>query len=112
MIATFVATMAALIIVSLKQKINLVQPVILTWVGGLSLLIGLLVIYVHQLHSSEAQRFSSILSNGIILFIFVAIVIGGVYKKIDVFDSFAEGAKGGFETAIKIIPYIVEFLMW
>ncbi|MGB3114642.1 MAG: nucleoside recognition domain-containing protein [Ferruginibacter sp.] len=111
MIATFVATMAALIIVSLKQKINLVQPVILTWVGGLSLLIGLLVIYVHQLHSSEAQRFSSILSNGIILFIFVAIVIGGVYKKIDVFDSFAEGAKGGFETAIKIIPYIVGMLV-
>jgi len=111
MIATFVATMAALIIVSIKQKINLVQPVILAWVGGLSLLIGLLVIYVHQLHSSEAQRFSSILSNGIILFIFVAIVIGGVYKKIDVFDSFAEGAKGGFETAVKIIPYIVGMLV-
>ena len=111
MIATFVATMAAMFLVSFKQKKNLVQPVILTWVGGLSLLIGLLVIYVHQLHSSEAQRFSSILSNGIILFIFVAIVIGGVYKKIDVFDSFAEGAKGGFETAIKIIPYIVGMLV-
>ena len=111
MIATFVATLAALIIVSVKQKINLLQPVILSWLGGLSLLIALLVMYVHQLQASEAQRFSSILSNGIILFIFVAIVIGGVYKRIDVFDAFAEGAKGGFETAVKIIPYIVGMLV-
>ena len=111
MIATFPATMAAMFIVSFKQKINLFQPVILAWVGGISALIGLLVWYVANLNSAEAQSFSNILSNGIILTIFFLIVLGGVYKKIDVFDAFVEGAKGGFETAVRIIPYIVGMLI-
>ena len=111
MIATFVATMAAMFIVSFKQKINLFQPVILAWVGGISLLIALLVVYVRGLDTTHAQSFSGILSNGIILFIFLLIVLGGIYKKIDVFDSFVEGAAGGFYTAVKIIPYIVGMLV-
>lgn len=111
MIATFAATMAAMIIVSVKQKINLIQPVVLAWVGGISLLITFLVLYVNSLGSDQAQRFSSILSNGLILLIFLLIVLGGVYKKIDIFDAFVEGAKGGFETAVKIIPYIVGMLV-
>ncbi len=111
MIATFVATMAAMFIVSFKQKINVFQPVILGWVGGISLLIALLVWYVTGLDSLSSQSFSSILSNGIILAIFFLIVLGGVYKKIDVFDAFVEGAKGGFETSVRIIPYIVGMLI-
>ena len=111
MIATFAATMAAMFIVSFKQKINLLQPVVLAWVGGLSLLISLLVLYITKLNAAESQSFSALVSNGIILLIFVLIVLGGVYKKIDVFDAFVEGAKGGFETAIKIIPYIVGMLI-
>jgi spore maturation protein SpmA len=111
MIATFAATMAAMIIVSFKQKINLFQPVIIAWVGGISALITLLVLYVTRLDSSTAQIFSGKLSNGIILSIFFLIVLGGLYKKIDVFDAFVEGAKGGFETAVRIIPYIVGMLV-
>ena len=111
MIATFVATVAALIIVSFRQKINLLRPVILAWIGGISLIIALLVSYVTSLTPLYAQSFSATLSNGIILFIFFAIVIGGVYKKIDVFDAFVEGAKGGFETAVRIIPYIVGIMV-
>ena len=111
MIATFAATMAAMFIVSFKQKINVFQPVILAWVGGISVLITLLVLYVSHLDASYAQTFSGILSNGLILTLFLAIVIGGLYKKIDVFDAFVEGAKGGFETAIRILPYIVGMLV-
>ena len=111
MIATFVATMAAMFIVSFKQKINLFQPVILAWVGGISAIITALVLYVTRLDASHAQTFSGILSNGIILVIFLLIVLGGLYKKIDVFDAFVEGAKGGFETAVRIIPYIVGMLV-
>ncbi|MEP7255530.1 MAG: nucleoside recognition domain-containing protein, partial [Ferruginibacter sp.] len=111
MIATFAATMAAMFIVSFKQKINVFQPVILAWVGGISALITLLVLYVSHLDASYAQTFSGILSNGLILTLFLAIVIGGLYKKIDVFDAFVEGAKGGFETAIRILPYIVGMLV-
>lgn len=111
MIATFAATMAAMFIVSFKQKINVFQPVILAWVGGISAVIALLVWYVHSLDSIRAQTFSGVLSNGLILSIFILIVVGGLYKKIDVFDAFVEGAKGGFETAVRIIPYIVGMLV-
>jgi len=110
MIATFSATMAAMFIVSYKQKINVFQPVIMAWVGAISLLIALLVWYVAGLDATAAESFSGVLSNGIILFLFFAIVLGGLYKKIDVFDAFVEGAKGGFDTAIRIIPYIVGML--
>lgn len=111
MIATFVATMAAMFIVSLKQKINIFQPVILAWVGGISAVIALLVLYITNLATSEAQSFSSLLSNGIILAIFLLIVLGALYKKINVFDAFIDGAKGGFETAVRIIPYLVGMLV-
>ena len=111
MIATFAATMAAMFIVSFKQRIRVFQPVIIAWVLGISALIALLVWYVTSLDSTRAQVFSSILSNGIILSIFFLIVLGGIYKKIDVFDAFVEGAKGGFETAVRIIPYIVGMLI-
>ena len=111
MIATFVATIAAMMIVGFKQKINLFQPIILTWVLGISSVIALLVVYIRSLNSDAIQFFSSSLSSGLILLIFLLIIVGALYKKIDVFDAFVEGAKGGFETAIKIIPYLVGMLV-
>ena len=111
MIVTFVATLAAMTIVSIKQKINLFQPVILTWVLSISALIVLLVVYLVSLDAKGLQSFSGLLSNGLILLIFLLIILGAVYKKIDIFDAFVTGAKGGFETAVKIIPYLVGMLV-
>jgi spore maturation protein SpmA/spore maturation protein SpmB len=111
MIATFVATMAAMLIVSYKQKINILQPVVLLWVGGLSAIIALLVIYLKSLSFLGVQTFSGVLSNGLILLIFFLIVLGALYKNINIFDAFVEGAKGGFETAVKIIPFLVGMLV-
>lgn len=111
MIATFAATMAAMIIVSVRQKINVFQPVILAWVLGLSALIAGLIVYIRSLSPVGVNHFSGLLSNGLILFIFLAIIVGAIYKKTDIFDSFIEGAKGGFEIAVKIIPYLVGMLV-
>lgn len=111
LIVTFVGTMAAMLIVSFKQKINLFQPVIITWVLSISAVVGLLVWYVSKLNAESIKSFSGLLSGGIILLIFLLIVLGALYKKIDVFDAFIEGAKGGFETALKIIPYLVGILV-
>jgi spore maturation protein SpmA/spore maturation protein SpmB len=111
LIVTFVGTMAAMLIVSFKQKINLFQPVIITWVLSISAVIGLLVWYVSKLNAESIKSFSGLLSGGIILLIFLLIVLGALYKKIDVFDSFIDGAKGGFETALKIVPYLVGILV-
>ena len=111
MIATFVATIAAMSIVALKQKINIFQPVILGWVLGISAFIAALIVYVKSLNAMEVQVFSGSLSNGIIMLIFLLIVLGGIYKKINIFDAFIDGAKGGFEVAIRIIPYLVGLLV-
>jgi spore maturation protein SpmB len=111
MIATFAATMAAMFIVSYKQRINIFQPVILAWVLGISALIAALVLYLHSLSTEGVQSFSKVLSNGLILVIFLLILLGAWYKKINIFDAFIEGAKGGFETAIRIIPYLVGMLV-
>jgi spore maturation protein SpmA/spore maturation protein SpmB len=111
MIVTFAGTLAAMLIVSFKQKINLLQPVILLWVFSISALIALLVIYITRLNATEVQSFSGVLSSGLILLVFLLIILGAVYKKIDVFDAFIDGAKSGFETAIRIIPYLVGMLV-
>jgi spore maturation protein SpmA/spore maturation protein SpmB len=111
LIVTFVGTMAAMLIVSFKQKINLLQPVIILWILGISLVVALLVLYITTLDAAGIQSFSGVLSNGLILLVFLLIILGGVYKKIDVFDAFIAGAKSGFETAIRIIPYLVGILV-
>lgn len=111
MIATFAATMAAMIVVSIYQKINLLQPIVIAYVGGISAVIGLLVAYLVQLSKDELDTFSKVVSNGLILFIFLAIVLGALYKKINVFDAFIDGAKEGFTTCVKIIPYLVGMLI-
>ncbi len=69
------------------------------------------MVYLKSLDADGLQFFSGALSNGLILLIFLSIVLGGIYKKIDVFDSFISGAKGGFETAVRIIPYLVGMLV-
>lgn len=111
MIATFAATLAAMIIVSIYQKINLLKPVLLAYIGGISALIALLVWYLTGLSKEALDTFSQVLSNGLILFIFFAIILGAVYKKINVFEAFVDGAKEGFTTSVKIIPYLVGMLI-
>lgn len=111
LIVTFVGTMAAMLIVAFKQKINLIQPIIIIWILSISTVIALLVLYVTSLNADGIKSFSGVLSNGLILLVFLLIVLGGVYKKIDVFDAFIDGAKNGFETAVKIIPYLVGMLV-
>src|SRR5690606_34841849 len=86
-------------------------PVILAWIGGISAVIASLVLYLTTLDATGVQSFSGILSNGLILTIFILIVLGALYKKINIFEAFVDGAKGGFEVAIKIIPYLVGMLV-
>ncbi len=111
MIATFTATLAAMVIVSAYQKINLLRPVVIAYVGGISAIIALLMLYLVQLSKDELDGFSKVVSNGLILFIFLAIVLGATYKKINIFDAFIDGAKEGFWTCVKIIPYLVGMLI-
>ncbi len=111
MIATYVATLAALIIVSWKQGIRLLQPVLFLWIGVASALVAGLVIVLANMGRAELESVSGLIGNGLLLLIIFLIVLGGLYKRIDLFSAFADGAKGGFETAVRIIPYLVGMLV-
>ena len=111
MVVTFVATLTALIIMSFRQKINLFQPVILGWIAGISALIAALIWYLTTLGPDQLQKFSTNLSSGIILLIFLAFLLGGWRKKVNMFEAFVDGAKGGFEVAVRIIPYLIAMLV-
>jgi spore maturation protein SpmA len=111
MIVTFVATLAALIAVSVRQRINLVQPVLLLWIGGISIGIAALVWYLTRLAKPALESFSSGMSSAIIILIFLAFLLGAWRKKVNIFEAFVEGAKGGFEIAVRIIPYLIAMLV-
>jgi spore maturation protein SpmA len=112
MITTFVATLAALFIASFKQKINLFQPIVMGWILGISIVIGLLIAYLKVfLNQAGLEQFSLVLSNGLILLIFFIFILGGFFKKINLFEAFVEGARGGFDVSIKIIPFLVAMLV-
>lgn len=111
LIATFFSTLAGVIITSLYQRINLLQPVLLATLGGLSLAVAALIWGFSQLDSTMMSLVGTTSAN-VLLFIIIMCFIGaGVRKKINVYDAFVEGAKGGFETAVRIIPYLVAVLV-
>jgi spore maturation protein SpmA/spore maturation protein SpmB len=110
-IATFLTTLASMSIVAIRQRINLLQPVILAWIGSLSVSIAALVVYLRTLSADGVQSFSRAFSSGLILVIFLVIVGVALYRKVNIFDAFVQGAKSGFDTAVRIIPYLVGMLV-
>jgi spore maturation protein SpmA/spore maturation protein SpmB len=110
-IATFLTTLASMSVVAIRQRINLFQPAILGWIGSLSVLIAALVVYLKTLNAEGVQSFSRAFSSGLILLIFLVIVGVALYRKVNIFDAFVQGAKGGFDTAVRIIPYLVGILV-
>lgn len=110
-VATYASTLTGLIVVSIKQKINLFDKVIMAWLIGVTGAIGLMIWSFQFLNHAQISNFSKVFSNIIYLIIPVIFILGGLRKKINVFDAFVEGAKEGFDVAIKIIPYLVGLLV-
>ncbi len=112
LIATYAGTLVALIAVSLKQRINLLDPVLLAWLGGMTaFVVGIVWYFTQYLSRTEIQLVSKVSSTLILLSIIVAFLIGAVIKKVNAYEAFIEGAKGGIETSLKIIPYLVGMLV-
>ena len=110
-IATYVATIVGMLAVAIKQRINLFDKVVLAWLGGFTAFIGLLVWYFSvYLSKDEISTVSKVASNLLLFLIPVVFILGALYKKVNVFETFIEGAKGGFETSVKIIPYLIAML--
>ncbi len=111
LLATFCSTIIGLITVSIYQKINLLDKVILAYLVGLTTVIGLLIFYLTTLSQAEMNQFSSFLSNFIIFGMIISFLLLGFRKKIDLFSTFIEGAKEGFAITLKIVPFLIAFLV-
>lgn len=111
LITTFCSTLVGLVVTSMYQRINLLQPVILVSLGGLSLVLAGLVWGLSTLSGEVMARVSTTVANVLLFSIIVGFVVWGVCRRVNVYDAFIEGAKGGFGTAIKIIPYLVAMLV-
>lgn len=111
MIATFVSTLIATIAVCIKQRINIFDKVLLTAFGGMALFIGLIIFAFHSLGPEQAQVISSLVASIILFTVIISFILVGMRKKINVYNAFIDGAKDGFTTAIRIIPYLIAILV-
>jgi spore maturation protein SpmA len=109
-LATICTTLASIFIVGFKQKLKW-DKVLLTWLLGLVALVAGMLFFVQQMGAEQKEIFSRVTGNMILLLLVVLIIIGGMLKKINVFDAFIDGAKGGFDVILKIIPYLVGMLV-
>jgi spore maturation protein SpmA len=109
LISTFIASLAGLLFVAIRQRINLFNGTVLGYIGGLSLLIGILLFYVVK-HPSQGEAVSVVVGGGIMFSIISVFILLAIKKKVNVYESFIDGAKGGFSVAISIIPYLIAIL--
>ena len=112
LIATFAGTFVALIAVAVKQRIDLFDRVIVAWLGGMTaFVLGIVWYFSQYLSRDEIQVISKVAANFILLSIIVIFLVGALYKRVNVYEAFIEGAKGGIQTSLVIIPYLVGMLV-
>ena len=111
LLATFFSTITGIIITSLFQRINLLNRTLLLTLGGACLLVAGIIWGFQQLDSVMMDRVSTTVANILLMTIITGFILAGVMKKVNVYDAFIEGAKDGFNTAVRIIPYLVAILV-
>ena len=111
LLATFFSTLAGIVVTSLYQRINLLNRTILLALGGACLLVASVIWGFGQLDNAAMNLVSTSAANILLMFIIVAFILAGMRKKVNVYDAFVEGAKDGFSTAVRIIPYLVAILV-
>ncbi len=111
MIATFIAALTGLISVAIYQKINLLDKTILGTITGLILFIAAVIFLLSQLTKDQISQYSSLTANFLLFGIIVGFIAMAVHKKVNVYESFIEGAKEGFQVAVGIIPYLIAILV-
>lgn len=111
LIATFFSTLAGIIITSLYQRINLLNRVMLLTLGGMSLVVAAVICLFGSMNKATMDLVSTSAANILLMCVIVGFILAGVRKRINVYDAFIEGAKDGFSTAVRIIPYLVAILV-
>ncbi|MBM6864505.1 spore maturation protein [Bacteroides caecigallinarum] len=111
LLATFFSTLAGIIAVSVYQKINLLNRTILLFLGGASLFIAGIIYFFTTLSREMIDVYSTTTANVFLFLIIIGFILAGIRKKVNVYDAFVDGAKEGFTTAVRIIPYLVAILV-
>lgn len=111
LLATFFSTLAGLVYVGIRQKVNFLDPVFLAYLLGICALVGLVIAYFTSLPPVKIGPVSALVSNFLLMLLIVWFIGLAIYKKIPVFDTFAEGAKGGFDVVVKLLPFLVGLLV-
>ena len=111
LLATFFSTLAGIIITSLYQKINLFNRTILMTLGGAAIVVAAVIWGFGQMDSLLMNKVSTSTANIMLMVIIIAFILAGVRKKVNVYEAFIEGAKEGFTTAVRIIPYLIAILV-
>lgn len=111
LLATFVSTLAGIIAVSIYQRINLLNRTVLGFLGGLSIFVAAIIYFCANLPQESLNIYSTTIANMLLFIIIIGFITAGIRKKINVYDTFIEGAKEGFQTAVRIIPYLIAILV-
>lgn len=111
LLATFFSTLAGVIATSLYQRINLLNKTILLTLGGMSLAVAAIIWGFSQMDKDSMNLVSTSVANIMLMTIIIGFIVAGMRKKVNVYDAFIEGAKDGFQTAVRIIPYLIAILV-
>ena len=111
LLATFFSTLAGIIVTSLYQRINLINKTMLLTLGGLSLAVAAIIWGFSQMDKDRMNLVSTSVANIMLMTIIIGFIVAGLRKKVNVYDAFIEGAKEGFQTAVRIIPYLIAILV-
>lgn len=111
LLATFVSTLVGIVALCLKQRIRLADPVLLGWLGGMMAVIAAMVWVFSGMDGERVERYSGFIANFLLFSVIVGFLLAGWRKKINMYETFIEGARDGFKTAVTIIPYLVAILV-
>lgn len=111
LIATYFSTMVGLIAVAIWQRINLFDKVVISYLIGMAAVVSGIIWFFSTLSKDQVESYSSVAGNGILFTIITGFILLALLRKVNIYDSFIEGAKEGFQTSIKIIPYLVAMLV-
>jgi spore maturation protein SpmA len=111
LLATAISTIAGMLVTAVRQRINLFDPVLTAWLGGIIAAIGGLTWWIGTLDKEQVETLSKAGSNLILFFIIISFMMAAVFKKVNVYEAFIEGAKNGFDVTVRIIPYLVAMLV-
>ncbi len=110
LLATFISTLV-IVALCIKQRIRLTDPVLLAWLAGMGAIIALIVWLFSGMEGERVEQWSGFIANALLLSVIVLFLMAGMRKKVNVYETFIEGAKEGFKTAVTIIPYLVAILV-